>query len=115
MSTLNKIINETSKRRNKVYEHLYLNNNLKYKSLLLGFNSELFSLFKAHYDDLKVTKSINSLFRGEIVNETENQAALHHVYRSLYSSSPNVYISKDLTESCQISSKVIYKTIFQGF
>ena len=101
MSTLNKIINETSKRRNKVYEHLYLNNNLKYKSLLLGFNSELFSLFKAHYDDLKVTKSINSLFRGEIVNETENQAALHHVYRSLYSSSPNVYISKDLTESCR--------------
>ena len=40
------------------------------------------------------------MFKGDIVNETENQAALHHVYRALYAPSPNNYVSKDLIESC---------------
>ena len=100
MSIINKIINETSKSNDEVYQHLYSNNILEYKSLLRGFNGKLFSHFKSHYDDLKVKESIQSLFKGDIVNETENQAALHHVYRDLYAPSPNNYVSKDLIESC---------------
>ena len=100
MSIINKIIDESSKSNDEVYQHLYSNNILEYKSLLRGFNNKLFSHFKSHYDDLKVKESIQSLFKGDIVNETENQAALHHVYRDLYAPSPNNYVSKDLIESC---------------
>jgi glucose-6-phosphate isomerase len=100
MSIINKIIDETSKSNDEIYQHLYSNNILEYKSLLKGFNSKLFSHFKSHYDDLSVKESIQSLFKGDIINETENQAALHHVYRDLYAPSPNNYASKDLIESC---------------
>ena len=103
MSIINKIIDETSKSNDEVHQHLYSNNILEYKSLLRGFNSKLFSHFKSHYDDLKVKESIQSLFKGDIVNETENQAALHHVYRDLYAPSPNNYVSKDLIESCSLN------------
>ena len=45
MSIINKIIDETSKSNDEVYQHLYSNNILEYKSLLRGFNSKLFSTF----------------------------------------------------------------------
>ena len=67
----NKIMDETSQCKDEVFQHVYKNNNLEYKSSLRGFNSKLFSLFKSHYDDLKVSQSIQSLFKGDIVNETE--------------------------------------------
>ena len=100
MSIFNKIMDETSQCRDEVFEHIYTNNNLEYKSSLRGFNSKLFSLFKSHYDDLKVSQSIQSLFKGDIVNETENQSALHHVYRNMYASSSNNFASTELIESC---------------
>jgi len=103
VSILNKIMDETHNSNDEVYQHIYSNNNLEYRSFLRGFNIKLFSLFKSHYDDLKVSQSIQSLFKGDIVNETENQAALHHVYRDLYTSSPNNYTSKDLIESCRLN------------
>ena len=74
-------MDETSQCKDEVFQYAFKNNNLEYKSSLRGFSSKLFSLFKSHYDDLKVSQSIQSLFKGDIVNETENQSALHHVYR----------------------------------
>ena len=63
MNILNKIMDETSQCKDQVYQHSYSNNNLDYSSSLRGFNSKLFSLFKYYYDDLKVSQSIQSLFR----------------------------------------------------
>ena len=103
MSILNKIMDETSKSKEEVYQHLYSNDNLEYKSLLRGFNSKLFSHFKSYYVDLKVKESIQSLFKGGIVNETENQAALHHVYRDMYASSSNNFASAELIGSCRLN------------
>ena len=103
MNIFSKIMDETSQCKDEVYQHLYSNNNLEYKSSLRGFNSELFSLFKSQYDDLKVPQSIQSIFKGDIVNETENQSALHHVYRDLYASSSNNYATQDLIESCRLN------------
>ncbi len=103
MSILNDILDETAKSEEKVYQHLYSNNILEYKSLLKGFNSNLFLIFKSHYENLKVSKSIKSLFHGEIVNETEEQAALHHVYRYLYATSSNNFYSTELVESCRLN------------
>ena len=98
-----KIMDETSQCKDEVFQHVYTNNNLEYKSSLRGFNSKLFSLFKSHYDDLKVSQSIKSLFKGDIVNETENQSALHHVYRDIHASSPNNFASEELIESCRLN------------
>ena len=73
MSIFNKIMDETSQCRDEVYQHIYTNNNLEYKSSLRGFNSKLFSLFKSHYDDLMVSHSIIFLFMGDIIIEIVNQ------------------------------------------
>ena len=99
----NKIMDETSQCKDEVYQYSYSNNNLEYKSSLRGFNSKLFSLFKSHYDDLKISGSIQSLFKGDIVNETENQSALHHVYRDMHASSSNNFASEELIESCLLN------------
>ena len=103
MNIFNKIMDETSKCKDEVFQHVYKNNNLEYKSSLRGFNSKLFSLFKSHYDNLKVSQSIQSLFKGDIVNETENQSALHHVYRDMHTSSSNNFASAELIESCRLN------------
>ena len=103
MNIFNEIIDETSQCKDEVFQHLYINNNLEYKSSLRGFSSKLFSLFNSHYDDLKVSKSIQSLFKGDIVNETENQSALHHVYRDMHASSSNNFASEELIESCRLN------------
>jgi len=103
MSIFNKIIDETSQCKDKVFQHAYTHNNLEYKSSLRGFNNKLFSLFKSHYDDLKVSESIQSLFKGDIVNETENQSALHHVYRDIYAPLSNNFASAELIESCRLN------------
>ena len=95
MSVFNKIMDETSQCKDDVYKHSYSNNNLEYKSSLRGFSSKLFSLFKSHYYDLKVSQSIQALFKGDIVNDTENQSALHHVYRDIHASNSNNFASAD--------------------
>jgi len=103
MNILKQIQDETLQSQEEIYQHKYSNNILEYQSFLRGFNKNLFSLFKSHYDAIEVTQSIRSLFQGEIVNETENQAALHHVYRDIYASSPNNYASQDLVASCRLN------------
>ena len=103
MSIFKHIQDETLQSQEEIFQHKYSNNILEYQSFLRGFNKNLFSLFKSHYDALEVIQSIRSLFQGEIVNETENQAALHHVYRDIYASSPNNYVSQDLAESCRLN------------
>ena len=103
MNIFKHIQDETLQSQEEIYQHKYSNNILEYQSFLRGFNKNLFSLFKSHYDALEVMQSIQALFQGEIVNETENQAALHHVYRDIYASSPNNYASQDLIESCRFN------------
>ena len=103
MNIFKHIQDETLQSKEEIFQHKYSNNIIEYQSFLRGFNKNLFSLFKSYYDAQEVTQSIQSLFQGEIVNETENQAALHHVYRDIYASSPNNYASQDLAESCRLN------------
>ncbi len=103
MTILDKIKNNTTTSQETIYEHSYATSNFEYKSLLKGFNGQLLSLFKSYYDDIKVSESIKSLFQGKIVNETESQAALHHVYRDIYASSPNNHVSESLIDSCRLN------------
>ena len=103
MKIFRQIQDETFESQEEIFHYKYSNNILEYQSFLRGFNRNLFSLFKSHYDDLKVRQSIQFLFQGKIVNDSENQAAMHHIYRDIYASTPNNYGSKDLIESCRLN------------
>ncbi|MDB2605042.1 hypothetical protein N9Z34_05265, partial [Gammaproteobacteria bacterium] len=82
------------------YELNFASKPLKYKSLLKGFNKEIYNLFDYHYDSLNLSEQIQKLFNGAIVNSTENQSAIHHAYRDAYSDSPNNLLPKDMLDSC---------------
>ena len=84
---------------NFIFEDEYL----KYESYLKGFSKEKFDEFDAIAEKIGLDSKIKDLMDSKIVNETENQAALHHVYRDLYASSPKNYVSKDLIESCRLN------------
>jgi glucose-6-phosphate isomerase len=76
---------------------------LNYKSLLKGFDKEIFDLFNLTYKDLNIDRSINDLFYGEEVNVTEKQPALHHTYRDIFSEKPNNFQSDELLQNCRSS------------
>ena len=76
---------------------------LNYKSLLKGFNKEIFDLFDLTYKDLDIDQGIKDLFHGEEINVTEKQSALHHVYRDIFSENPNNFQSEELLQNCRNS------------
>ena len=80
-------LNKTSKKplQKKKFSFSYKSDFLEYKSYLSNFSSEQYQLFDGLFDELGVQDSIQSLFVGAIVNQSENRAALHHQYRSLNS------------------------------
>jgi glucose-6-phosphate isomerase len=82
---------------------------MQYKSLLIGFNKEIYSLFDSYFDSLNLSEQIHQLFNGAIVNTTENQSAIHHAYRDAYSDSPNNLLSKDILDSCNESINICIK------
>jgi glucose-6-phosphate isomerase len=73
----------------KIFDFFFESKALSYKSLLKGFNKEIFSLFDLTYKDLDIDQGIKDLFHGEEINVTEKQSALHHVYRDIFSEKPN--------------------------
>ena len=103
MKILEQIENETKKINSNIYNFSFSSDEMDYKSMLIGFNKNLYSLFNSHYMNLNISKSIKDLFMGEIVNETENQSALHHVYRDLYAEKSNNFLSEELLKTCSIN------------
>ena len=72
-------INEASKRKLSFkFESEFLN----YESHLNGFSSQHYKIFDELAFKLNVSGSLDDLFGGEVVNQTENRPALHHRYRS---------------------------------
>jgi len=76
-------LNKTSKKtfHKKKFSFSYKSDFLEYKSYLSNFSSEQYQLFDGFFNELEVQDSIQSLFAGAIVNQTENRPALHHQYR----------------------------------
>ena len=91
------------------YELNFASKALKYKSLLKGFNKEIYNLFDSHYNSLNLSEQIQKLFNGAIVNPTENQSAIHHAYRDAYSDSPNNLLPKDVLDPCSESINICIK------
>ena len=87
----------------EIYDFSFNSKALNYKSLLKGFNKEIFDLFDLIYKDLNLNKSINDIFNGEEVNITEKQSALHHIYRDIFLEKPNNFQSDELLQKCKNS------------
>ena len=87
----------------KIFNFSFNSKALNYKSLLKGFNKEIFDLFDLTYKDLDIDQGIKDLFHGEEINVTEKQSALHHIYRDIFSEKPNNFQSDELLQNCRNS------------
>ena len=63
---------------------IYKDEYLSYESYLKGFSKEKFDEFDAMAEKVSLDSKIKDLMNSKIVNETENQAALHQEYRQMY-------------------------------
>ena len=85
----------------EVFDFFFESKALSYKSLLKGFNKEIFSLFDLIYKDLNIDQGIKDLFHGKEINVTEKQSALHHLYRDIFSENPNNFQADELFQDCK--------------
>ena len=69
---------------NSSYEFKYTDEHISYISLFPDFKKENFQNYDKKFHNLLVEDRILDLFSGKKINITENQAALHHIYRSAY-------------------------------
>ena len=109
MKLFEEINKQTASITEDCYELNFASKPLKYKSLLKGFNKEMYDLFDSHFDSLNLSEQIQKLFNGATVNPTENQSAIHHAYRDAYSDSPNNLLPKDILDSCSESINICIK------
>ena len=103
MNLLESIQKETKDITKESYQLSFKTNALEYQSLLSGFNKKIFDLFNSHFNSLGITKSIQDLFAGKKINVTEDQSALHHIYRDVFSENPKKLISDEIAVSCKES------------
>jgi glucose-6-phosphate isomerase len=103
MKLFEEINKQTASITEDCYEINFASKALKYKSLLKGFNKEIYNLFDSHFDSLNLSEQIQKLFNGAIVNPTENQSAIHHAYRESFTDKPNNLLPKDILDSCSES------------
>ena len=93
-------LQEKSKNTNvEKFDFFFDSKALRYKSLLQGFDKEIFDLFDLTYKDLDIDQGIKDLFHGEEINITEKQSALHHLYRDIFSENPNNFQSEELLQN----------------
>ncbi len=66
------------------YPYSYEDECISYKSLFPSFNKKHFDKLDEIYNQLDIDNEIKKLFSEKKINTTEDQAALHHIYRSAY-------------------------------
>ena len=66
------------------YPYVYEDEYISYKSLFPSFSKKDFDKLEKIYNQLDIDGEIKKLFSEYKINTTEDQAALHHVYRSAY-------------------------------
>ena len=69
---------------NNNFLYSYEDECISYKSLFPVFSGEDFNKLDKIFSQLDIDTEINKLFSEYKINTTEDQAALHHVYRSAY-------------------------------
>ena len=67
---------------NNNFSYSYEDENISYKSLFPAFGEKDFNELDKIYSRLDINTEVKKLFSEYKINTTEDQAALHHVYRS---------------------------------
>ena len=100
------------------YPYVYEDECISYKSLFPSFSKKDFDKLDAIYNQLDIDGEIKKLFSEYKINTTEDQAALHHVYRSAYghkisSVHENCYevAKSSISECIKLKEKLIQKGI----
>jgi glucose-6-phosphate isomerase len=100
------------------YPYVYEDESISYKSLFPSFSKKDFDKLDAIYNQLDIDGDIEKLFSEYKINTTEDQAALHHVYRSAYghnisSVHENYYevAKSSISECIKLKEKLIQKGI----
>ena len=60
MTLFEEIKNLTVSNKEDCYELSFVSNPMQYKSLLKGFNKEIYKLFDSHFDSLNLSEQIHS-------------------------------------------------------
>ena len=69
---------------NNNFSYLYEDKCISYESLFPAFTKKDFNEMEEIYGQLDIDRDIYKLFSEHKINTTEDKAALHHVYRSVY-------------------------------
>jgi glucose-6-phosphate isomerase len=100
------------------YPYVYEDECISYKSLFPSFSKKDFDKLDEIYNQLDIDGEIKKLFSEYKINTTEDQAALHHVYRSTYghrisSVHENYYdvAKSSISECIELKEKLIQKGI----
>jgi glucose-6-phosphate isomerase len=103
---------------NNNFSYSYEDECISYKSLFPVFNRDDFSELDKTFNELGIDTEINKLFSEYKINTTEDQAALHHIYRSAYGenvsnvSSHFYEIAKSSIEQCiNLKAKLLENNI----
>ena len=103
---------------NNKFLYSYEDECMSYKSLFPAFSRKEFNELDKTYRKLDIDSEIDKLFSGYKINTTEDQAALHHIYRSAYGKQvsnidKNYYeIAKNSILQCiNLKSKLLQKNI----
>ena len=86
----------------KISNYQFENDFLCCESFIKGFSDKNFKEFDKAAKKIGLTKRIDDLISGKVVNNTENQSALHPKYRSF---DENIKISENLIDAEVIASK----------
>jgi glucose-6-phosphate isomerase len=100
------------------YPYIYKDECISYKSLFPSFSKKDFDKLDEIYNQLDIDGEIKKLFSDYKINTTEDQAALHHVYRSAYGQKisnvhENFYevAKSSISECIKLKEKLIQKGI----
>ena len=103
---------------NNNFSYSYEDECISYKSLFPVFSKKDFNELDKTYNQLDIDTEIDKLFSEYKINTTEDQAALHHIYRSAYGEqvsnvSSNYYeIAKSSIEQCiNLKAKLLQNNI----
>ena len=80
----------------KTTDYLFENDVLEFESIIKDFNDNSYKKFNEAAKKIGLKEKIDSLLSGEIVNKSENKAALHPKYRSF---KDDLNISKNLIDA----------------
>ncbi len=106
MNIKEELLEKSQNTNGEIFNFSFNSKALNYKSLLKGFNKEIFDLFDLTYKDLDIDQGIKDLFHGEEINVTEKQSALHHVYRIFFQKILIIFSQKSYYKIAEIQSRI---------